>query len=206
MSWYDFGKTKDHFMSCLPSGKHPIDTGFYFQELMALGGWYFHPVPGSGQRRFYNRVYIDPTTKDREWLKLDTGATMFINLGKTNFGKLEIKITDNDLKLAACETYAYTYDQLKKMLKTQDEIIRITKQYQSYYDYITDKVVKSYIVLYVNGRNHTGAMFKTLDAAIDYGMMLERTLSAHVLNKYGIQIYKPHTENAYLDTLEGGKL
>lgn len=206
MSWYDFGRTKDNFMACLPSGKQPIDTGFYFQELMALGGWYYHPVPGSGQRSFYNRVYIDPTTKDREWLKLDPRATMFINLGKTKFGKLEIKLTDDELKLAAQEQYVYTYDQLKKMLKLKDEIIKIVDCYKSYYGYITDKVVKSYIVLYVNGRNHTGAMFKTLDAAIDYSMMLERTLSARILNKYGIQIYKPHTENAYLDTLEGGKL
>lgn len=190
MSWYDFGKTKDNFMAHLPSGKQPIDTGFYFQELMALGGWYFHPVPGSGQRSFYNRVYIDPTTKDREWLKLDPRATMFINLGKTKFGKLEIKIND--------ALFLHSLN--------DDEVRRVCENYRTYYDYIADKVVKSYIVLYVNGRNHTGAMFKTLDAAIDYGMMLERTLSARILNKYGIQIYKPHTENAYLDTLEGGKL
>ncbi len=186
MSWYDFGRTKDNFLTWLPDGKETIDTGFYFQELMAMGGWYFHPVPGSGQRSFYNRVYISPSVKDKEDFKLDDRATMFINLAKTRFGKLEIKLNDCWL---------------------DDDLVReICENWRTYYDYIAEKVTRSYIVLYVGSRNHTGEMFNSWGAAMDRAMGLKKTLSANSLKKYGIQIFEPHTENPCIDTLEGVNL
>lgn len=185
MSWYDFGHRKDNFISMLPANKKPIDTSFYYQELIAFGGWYFAPVPGSRQRRFYNRVYFNPSGKEIKDFNLDDRAVMFINLGKTKFGKLEIKIKDDWLD--------------------DETIARIRKDWTAYYDYIADKVVKSYIVVYPEGRNDKAIMFNTKAGALNFAILCNTTLSANMRNKYGVQIYKPHTETILYDSREAGE-
>lgn len=186
MSWYEFGHHEPEFLAYLPDNKKPIDTGFYYQELISMGGWYFAPIPGSGQRRFYNRLYISPSKKEIEQFNLDQRAAMFIQLGKTHFGQLEFKITDTDLK----------WDMEFKNM--DDEIRTITDDWHFYYDYIAEKVKKSYIVVHVAGRSDTGDMFKSKKKAVEYAEMLKEHLTPHIYKKYGIQVYKPHTEKPFL--------
>ena len=177
MSWYDFGHRKDTFDGCLPNDKKPIDTGFYYQELIAFGGWYYAPVPGSGQTRFYNRVYFNPSKKEIEIFNLDERATMFIKLGKTKYGQLEIKINASDV---------WQMDEIT--------IRKICDRWRAYYDYIAEKVIKSYIVVVPDNRNDRGVLFNTENEALTFGQHAYNLLTNHMKKKYGVQIYKPHTE------------
>lgn len=181
MSWYDFGHKEAAFTAYLPEGKKTIDTGFYYQELVAMGGWYFHPVPGSGQRSFYNRVYINPVREDVERFKLDTRASMFINLSKTKFGKLEIKIDRNMFR------------------DGEDDDSMILRNWESYFDHISNVVVKSWIVLFPSDRNDDAVMFGKRSEAIEFMALKSRTLSDNLRKKYGIQLYSPHSEKPELD-------
>lgn len=181
MSWYDFGHKEAAMAAYLPDGKKIIDTGFYYQELMAIGGWYFHPVPGSGQRSFYNRNYINPSRDDIERFDLDTRATMFINLSKTRFGKLEIKICRN------------------MFLDDDREDAEITKKWESYFDYISDRVKRSWIVLFPSGQNDDAEIFGKRSDAMEFLALKSRTISDYLRKEWGIQLYAPHTEKPELD-------
>lgn len=181
MSWYEFGHKKDNFLAYLPDGKEPIDTGFYYQELIAFGGWYFAPVKGSGQTRFYNRVYFNPSKKEIEDFNLDERATMFINLGKTKYGQLEIKINASDV---------WQMDDIT--------IGKICDKWRAYYDYIADKVVKSYIVVFPDGRNDGALMFNTKNNAVIFAdSYYFKSCSARMRKKYGVQVYEPHKETPF---------
>lgn len=187
MSWYEFGHRKDNFVAYLPDGKEPIDTGFYYQELIAFGGWYFAPVKGSGQTRFYNRVYFNPCKKEIEDFNLDERATMFINLGKTKFGQLEIKLDPNGFR-----------ESILWMEEANKEISKILSNWRAYYDYIADKVVKSYIVVFPDGRNDGALMFNTKNNAVIFAdSYYYKSCSAGMRKKYGVQIYEPHKETPF---------
>lgn len=180
MTCYDFGHRKDTFNGCLPDGKKPIDTGFYYHELMAVGGWYYAPIPGSGRRRFYNRVYFNPSKKEIEDFKLDERATMFINLGKTKYGKLEIKINASDV---------WQMDDIT--------VGKICDNWRAYYDYIAEKVIKSYIVVLPGTREDYGLLFKSEIDALEFAERGYKGLTSHMKKKYGAQVYKPHTEQPF---------
>ena len=186
MTCYDFGHRKDTFCGCLPYGKEPIDTGFYYHELMAFGGWYYAPVPGSGRTRFYNRVYFNPSKKEIEDFNLDERATMFINLGKTKYGQLEIKLDPNRFR-----------DSQLWMEGADKEISKILFNWRAYYDYIADKVVKSYIVVFPDGRHDGALMFNTKNNAVIFADNYYNSCSARMRKKYGVQVYEPHKETPF---------
>ena len=181
MSWYDFGHKEAAMAAYLPEGKKIIDTGFYYQELMAMGGWYYHPVPGSGQRSFYNRNYINPSKEDMGRFDLDSKTTMFINLTKTRFGKLEIK-TDKAM--------------FRDDGKSDSEII---DNWKRYFDHISNVVKHSWIVLFPLGSNDDAVMFGSRSEAVEFLALKSRMISDHLRKNYGIQLYAPHTEKPELD-------
>ena len=187
MSWYDFGHRYAEFDSCLPNGKTTIDTGLYYHELMAIGGWYYAPIPGSGQRRFYNRVYLNPSKEDKDLFDLDERASSFINLSKTKFGILETKLPD----------WGFVYNEDGEPVNyetTPEERAAEVMKWKEWYQYITDKVKKSWIVLYPDGRNDASQMFDNSSDALAFAKVKSRSISGYLLDKYGIKIYKPHSD------------
>lgn len=174
------GHREPVFTACLPDGKETIDTGFYYQELMTLGGWYYAPVPGSGRRVYYNRVYINPTKEDIDKYGLDGDVSYFIHLDKRNFGKLEIKFNPHSFGWQG----------------PPEELIKETNDnFNRYWEYITDRVKRSWIVLYSVGCNDKGAMCDSENDAMKYLRMESQTLSGYLLKNYGVKMYKPHTEH-----------
>lgn len=192
MSWYDFGHHEPELTAYLPDGKNVIDTGFYYQELMALGGWYFHPIPGSGQRRFYNRVYINPSKKEIDLFNLDERARVFINLSSSNFGKLEIKIDKNG--------YYYIPSGFRQLWTlSDDEIAKIVDNWTIFYDYKAKQIVKSFCVLYPESQHDNACIFNNYQDALRFAESVALGLSKHMLDKYGVQIYKPHSEQPFME-------
>lgn len=174
MSWYDFGHKYEGLYAYLPDGKEIIDTGFYYHELMALGNWYFQPIPGSGQRSFYNRVYINIDKDDCQRYGIDRRSSAFINLAKSRFGKFEVKFNEWDVP-----------EDIQK--RTIDNWVR-------YFTEISERVVKSYIVLYPDGRNDKATMFDSYKDAFAFAQVKAKGLSTYLLEKYGVMVYKPHSE------------
>lgn len=177
MSWFDFGHRKDKFEAYLPDGKKTIDTGYLYQELLTIGGWYFAPVKGSGWRTFYNRWYINPSKDDVEFFGLGEEVTAFINLSKTKFGKLTIKVNGSD----------------------EDIDPAIIERWQLYIDHITHKAKNSYIVVFPNDRNDDARMFRTKAMAMVFIKTLSQTLTKHMKENYGIQLYAPGEIEPELD-------
>lgn len=170
------------FTACLPDGKEPIDTGFYYQELMTLGGWYYAPVPGSNRRAYYNRVYINPDKEDYDRFGLNGNANYFIHLDAAKFGKLEIKVQGNGWELPSPELVQETTDNFSK-----------------YWEYITDRVKRSWIVLYPVGRNDKGAMLDSENEALRYLRMESQSITGYLLKKCGVQMYGPHKEKPIME-------
>ena len=190
MSWYDFGHRYAEFDSCLPDGKTTIDTGLYYQELIVIGGWYYAPIPGSGQTRFYNRLYLNPSKEDKDLFDLDERASSFINLSKTKFGVLETKFPD----------WGYVYNEDGEPVSyetTPEERAAEVMKWKEWYQYITDKVKKSWIVVYPENRHDVGLLFDSFTDASHFSNATSRSISGYMLKKYGIQIYEPHTERPF---------
>ena len=106
---------------------------------------------------------------------------MSINLSKTKFGKLEIKIDRNMFR------------------DGEDDDSMILRNWESYFDHISNVVVKSWIVLFPSDRNDDAVMFGKRSEAIEFMALKSRTLSDNLRKKYGIQLYSPHSEKPELD-------
>lgn len=169
MSWYEFRRDYTNFNDWLPSGKNVTDLGFTYPELCCIGGWYFAPVQGSGQRRFYNRWYID-----KAGTNIDENLTAYIDCGKTNFGKLIIKHHEPFMNEWSDE-------------KTEEE----SRKMREYFDFITKEVHKSWIVLVPVDRCDAGYMFDDKDTALEYANLAYDRLSDYMKKKYGVEMYQP---------------
>lgn len=175
LTCYDFGHRKDNFEACLPSGKTIADTGYLYQELVALGGWYYAPIPGSGRRRFYNRWYLNPSKDDVEFFNLGD-ETAFINLAATKFGKLTVKVKGSE-----------------------DIDPAILQRWALYVEHRTHKVKNSWIVVVPENRSDRGILFHTKAEALIFIKTMSQKLTKYMREKYGLQLYAPGETEPELD-------
>lgn len=173
MSWYDFRHDCANFDAYLPPGKNITDLGYTYPELCCIGGWYFAPVKGSGQRRFYNRWYLD-----KAGTTIDDNLIAYIDCGVTKFGKLICKAP---------------HDPFHELGWTDEKYEEESRKMKEYLEYVTDRVHKSWIVLVPDSRRDNGYMFNDMKKALEFAIACYDNLSAYMKKTYGVEIYHPQS-------------
>lgn len=171
MSWYDFRHDYANFDAYLPPGKNVTDLGYTYPELCCIGSWYFAPVKGTGQRRFYNRWYLD-----KAGTTIDDNLIAYIDCGTTKFGKLITKPP---------------HDPFHELGWTDEKLETESVKMKEYLEYITQEVHRSWVVLVPDNRCDVGYMFDDYNNALEYAQFYYDRLTTYMKKTYGVEIYQP---------------